>query len=219
MIRHLITYETVVGDMKWNPHTLRWEGNEAVLKDFDPVVTSTRPALITHLTGSSIGSPVTSFAAGARIVGTMMFDPENLRWVSTLPPEEDEPDVFANLADDEDDADSWEARGGTIRPSQQTATNQLPPSVDPSLSTSSTNSSGLVGHSPAKSHISSGSDRGSRASMVYDVDDDFIEQCRLAGERHQLEMKGWMVPQDIFVEANRTYLYEIRAVATRDYAQ
>jgi hypothetical protein len=66
--------------MKRNPTTLRWEGNDQVLRDFDTVVgTSTRPALITHLTGSSIGSPVGSFAAGA--LGS--FAIERLRHSST----------------------------------------------------------------------------------------------------------------------------------------
>ena len=104
--------------MKWNPLSLRWEGNDQVLRDFEAAVgTSTRPALITHLTGSSIGSPLGSFASGARMVGNMIFDPQQMCWISTLPPEEDEPDVFANLADDEEESDAWETRGGTIRAS------------------------------------------------------------------------------------------------------
>ena len=100
--------------MKWNPTALRWEGNDQALRDFDAVGTSTRPALITHLTGSSIGSPIGSFGNGARIVGNMIFDPARMCWISTLPPDEDEPDVFAELADDEEDG-GWETKGGTIR--------------------------------------------------------------------------------------------------------
>lgn len=61
----------VVGEMTWNPHTLRWEGNESILASFDPPSTSppnsrpnskagavrpgARPALITHLTPGTIG--------------------------------------------------------------------------------------------------------------------------------------------------------------------
>ena len=82
---------------------MRWEGNDQVLRDFDAAVgTSVRPALITQLTGSSIGSPVGNIA-GARVVGNMLFDPTRMCWVSTLPPEDEEPDVFAELADDEDE--------------------------------------------------------------------------------------------------------------------
>lgn len=203
--------------MKWNPHSLRWEGNDHVLRDFDAVIgTSTRPALITHLTGSSIGSPVGTFASGARIVGNMMFDPSRMCWISTLPVEEDEPDVFANLADDEEDED-WEAKGGTIRASLQQRVSDVgaepklcPPSESPS---------------PARSHTrtlsESGSERGSRASMVVcDVDEEFLESCRLAEERHRVEMKGWrsaLAKQDVFSASDRSHLYEIRALATRKY--
>ncbi|CCL98993.1 uncharacterized protein FIBRA_01001 [Fibroporia radiculosa] len=202
----------VVGEMKWNPITLRWEGNDQALRDFDAAVgSSTRPALITHLTGSSIGSPVSSFAAGARVVGNMIFDPARMCWISTLPPDEEEPDVFADLADDEDDED-WEAKGGTIRASQQL------PGATPSGSTSATEPP-----SPARSHSrtrsGSESDRCSRASMVCDVDDAFAEMCRLGQERHRAEMKGWLssARATSHGDPDRSYLYEIRALATRQY--
>ncbi|KAG1846883.1 hypothetical protein F4604DRAFT_1816206 [Suillus subluteus] len=191
LIRHLgsASGPKVVGEMKWNPTTLRWEGNDQVLRDFDTVVgTSTRPALITHLTGSSIGSPVGSFAAGARKVGNMIFDPTRMCWVSTLPPDEEEPDVFADLADDEDDENAWEAKGGTIRASQGSSTNSAIIITAPS---------------PARSRIrtnsESESDRGSRASIQ--------------------ELKGWRTSRqtDPFGSLDRRDLYEIRALATRQY--
>ncbi|KAF8140374.1 hypothetical protein EV363DRAFT_1393284 [Boletus edulis] len=224
LIRHLggQSGPKVVGDMKWNPSTLRWEGNDQVLREFDAVVgTSTRPALITHLTGSSIGSPVGSFASGARKVGNMIFDPTRMCWISTLPPDEDEPDVFADLADDEED-DEWEAKAGTIRASQQQgcASNTL-------SETSGSCASAIVvtAPSPARSRArttsESESDRGSRASIVYDVADDFVEVCRIAEERHRSEMRGWRSSAsrqtDPFGEPDRSYLYEIRALATRKY--
>ncbi|KAG7450651.1 uncharacterized protein BT62DRAFT_1001450 [Guyanagaster necrorhizus] len=195
----------VVGDMKWNPHTMRWEGNEQVLRDFDAVVASTRPALITHLTGSSIGSSASSFGSGARIVGNMVFDPIRLCWISTLPPEEDEPDVFANLADDEDDSDSWESKAGTIRASVQS-----------NVATSSS----LPDRSQTWTPSDCGSDRGSRGSMVFDIDDTFVRNCRKAEERHNIEIKGWknsLSREDALCEPDRSFLYEIRTLATRKY--
>jgi hypothetical protein len=46
----------------------------------------------------------------------MLFDPVKMCWVSQLPPEEEEPDVFAEMADDEDDYGDWDkGKGGTIR--------------------------------------------------------------------------------------------------------
>ena len=202
--------------MKWNPQILRWEGNDQVLRDFDIAIgTSTRPALITHLTGSSIGSPLGSFTSGARIVGNMAFDPRRMCWVSTLPPEEDEPDVFANLADDEEDGDVWESKEGTIRAN-------IPRISD--VSTASSDPRAGAG-SPAGSHSltisESGSDRGSRASMmVCDVDAAFLESCRTAEERHRVEMKGWkstLAKRDTCLASDRSYLYEIRTLATRKY--
>ncbi|EIW86837.1 hypothetical protein CONPUDRAFT_115584 [Coniophora puteana RWD-64-598 SS2] len=210
----------VVGEMKWNPSTLRWEGNDQALRDFDAAVgTSARPALITHLTGSSIGSPVGSFAAGARKVGNMIFDPTRMCWISTLPADE-EPDVFADLADDEDDY-VWETKGGTIRASQQTGGTTNP--CEPSLTSVATALNAL---SPASSRTrtiseSGDSDRGSRASIFFDVDDDFVERCRAAEERHRSEMKGWRSALsrqvDTVGEPDRQELYEIRALATRKY--
>lgn len=199
--------------MRWNPQTLRWEGNEQVLKDFDMAVgTSTRPALITQLTGSSMGSPVGTFASAARVVGNMVFDPERMCWLSTLAPEEDEPDVFAHLADDEEDVDSWESKGGTIRANQGRPSNS-----QSETSNSSLNSNPVRVHppSPARSRAmsESGSDRGSRASLVCDVDDKFYGVCRDAEARHLVEMTAWATLDD----SDRSYLFDIRAVATRQY--
>ncbi|KAL1719581.1 hypothetical protein EV715DRAFT_251599 [Schizophyllum commune] len=208
----------VVGDMKWNPHTLRWEGNDQVLRDFDAAMgTSTRPALITHLTGSSVGSPVGSFASGARIVGNMIFDPQRMCWISTLPPEDDEPDVFANLADDESE-DAWETKGGTIRASLGSTTSEAS-----AASTATTNSpprSASRSHMRTVSESGSEHELGSRASLVYDVDENFVENTRRAEERHRQEMRSWrsaLARQDVFDAPDRSYLYEIRALATRQY--
>jgi len=141
-------------------------------------------------------------------------------WISTLPPEEEEPDVFANLADDEDEED---AKGDTIRVSLQSKFVTPDTSVNSRTSTSMSATSG--NGSPSRSSIGpppseSGSDRGSRASMVYDIDEDFIERCKAAEQRHIAEMKGWkevLTKQDILYETERSNLYEIRDLATRKY--
>lgn len=207
--------------MKWNPQTLRWEGNDQVLREFDMAVgTSTRPALITHLSGSTVGSPMGSFVSGSRIVGNMVFDPTRMCWISTLPPDEDEPDVFANLADDEEDSDAWESKGGTIRATVLRISDASAAGNDSDRQAEAP--------SPANSHSrtisESGSDRGSRASMIVcDIDDAFIESCRKAEERHRIEMKGWKTTlskptrRDTSLALDRIYLFEIRELATRKY--
>lgn len=197
---------------------LRWEGNDQALRDFDAVGTSIRPALITHLTGSSIGSPVGSLVNGARVVGNMIFDPIRMCWISTLPPDEDEPDVFAELFDEE--GDGWETKGGTIRANQ-------PANTPESVATSDVSDAGSSGRtdppSPARSlrrrnSCESNSDRGSRASLVYDVDENFLQTCRDAEARHKSELKGWKSKNNnVFDQPDRSYLWEIRALATRRY--
>ncbi|CAE6476486.1 unnamed protein product [Rhizoctonia solani] len=236
-----------VGDMKWNPKTLRWEGNEQVLKEFDAHAAPSRPALITHLTGSSIGglmSPTGSMlASGARIVGNMLFDPVRMCWISRLPPEEDEPDVFAGLVDD--GGDDWEDKAGTIR-----AAGGANATDDWKGSVRSTDSIREMTMSPARSHTRSmseseseagdtpsafGTRRSVRASLggqsvheeIPGVDDALIAACRAAEERHRQEMKGWYIrsrsrsrsvksPTEEEVPV-RTHLFDIRALATRKY--
>ena len=115
-------HKTVKG-MRWNAQALRWEGNEAVLRDFDQVIqSSTRPALISQLTGSSTSSALnhaagyssplspesstlmSHIASGARVVGDMLFDPVQMRWIHKSGDEED--DVFAQFDDPLDDGDA-----------------------------------------------------------------------------------------------------------------
>ncbi|KAJ7900211.1 hypothetical protein B0H14DRAFT_2672729 [Mycena olivaceomarginata] len=189
------------------PRACRWEGNEQVLRDFDAAVgTSTRPALITHLTGSSIGSPVGSFANGARIVGNMIFDPARMTSPTCL------------------------------RTSRTTRTTTRMAGAACSLRRARTRTRARRhscrvqrrarrGASPSSyvraTSETSDSERGSRASVVFDVDDAFLESCRVAEERHRVEMKGWNVVssrQDrTFQEPDRSHLYEIRDLATRQY--
>ncbi|KAJ1026432.1 hypothetical protein NDA13_003813 [Ustilago tritici] len=112
-----------VKGMRWNAQALRWEGNKGVLRDFDQVIqSSTRPALISQLTGSSTSSALTHaagyssplspesstlmshIASGARVVGDMLFDPVQMRWVKKSGDEED--DVFADFDDRTEDVDA-----------------------------------------------------------------------------------------------------------------
>lgn len=151
----------------------------------------------------------------------MIFDPTRMCWISTLPPDEEEPDVFANLADDEEEESSWEGKGGTIRANVQ-ALGAAVTSGAESSSSLSTNEA----PSPARSHTRTisecGSDRGSRASVVYDVDEHFVAKCYAAEERHEAEIKGWRTAlskrsRDPFSEPDRSFLHDIRALATRKY--
>ena len=63
--------------MFFNPKTLRWEGNEQIFRDVDPVVaSSSRPALITNPSGQAPSTLVNgqSSATAPKVVGSMLFD-------------------------------------------------------------------------------------------------------------------------------------------------
>ncbi|KAK0524364.1 hypothetical protein OC834_005568 [Tilletia horrida] len=66
----------VVGDMRWNPAMQRWEGNESALRAFDNVVnSSSRPALISPLTTSSVSSLVSTSSSLLSPTAAMTSNP------------------------------------------------------------------------------------------------------------------------------------------------
>ncbi|KAG4304690.1 hypothetical protein PORY_001743 [Pneumocystis oryctolagi] len=80
----------VIGQMKYNPQTRIWEGNEIELQKFDLNTTSPpRPALISHISDKK----------NIQIVGDMMFDPEKMCWIKIYPSKEDENDPFEGIKD------------------------------------------------------------------------------------------------------------------------
>ncbi|WVF69058.1 hypothetical protein IAT40_003832 [Kwoniella sp. CBS 6097] len=237
LIKHLggADKKKVVGEMTWNPATLRWEGNESVLRDFDAVsTTSARPALITHYTGSSVGVAGVSSPVGAvgstpsapRIVGDMQFDPIHMRWVSILSPEDDEPDPFEGMADDEDDGSGLDGgRGGTITRSAGRklvtigssghaagfgfgATTSVTASTAWSsrlASESSIATSGSMGSNAWDDHTNQYQHQNQQAHQHHlhqsgpsvEVDDELWKECKAAEERQMKEMKGWVMRQPV----------------------
>nr|ODN92447.1 GTPase activator [Cryptococcus depauperatus CBS 7841] len=191
LIKHLggADKKKVVGEMTWNPATLRWEGNESVLCDFD-TISSSRPALITHYTGSSVGavsSPANSAASAApRIVGDMQFDPVQMKWVSILAPEEDEPDPFEGMADDEDE----ETGGGTIRAG--VIKRFVPIGSGTSVASSSTWSQRLASDSSMAASTASWEER-TRPDVGIAISSELWAECKDAEDRHKKEMRGWVL--------------------------
>ena len=93
------------GNMVYNPQKLTWEGNEKILNKFqDAEIANKKALLITKKRAASV-SP---FSAGnekvdteadtrnRKIVGKMMFDEQNLRWVSI---DGNEKDPFDGIQD------------------------------------------------------------------------------------------------------------------------
>lgn len=187
--------------MKWNPKTLRWEGNESVLRDFE-LTSSARPALITHLTGSSLASPPGSVSAlaasGARVVGEMMFDPIKMCWLSRSG--DDEEDPFAGI-DEEDGDDDWD-KGATIRGLVSVAPASRRESEEGSSPARSRSGRGSHARSASESDTEAGTT--GRLSSLGPIDEsdvdgtmplprELVAACVAAEERHRSEMRGWCV--------------------------
>ena len=212
---------TVVGEMSFNPKTLRWDGNEQVLRDFDAAVaSSSRPALITNLSGPGPSTPVNgqSSATTPKVVGSMLFDPVNMCWVHQLGDAFEE-DPFAAIDEleklDEEEGEGW----GTIKvnhpPSELGTSVGSPPGPIHRLRTEASPARSLgraranTHHTQSASELESvgGSDRGSRMYSreeherlaagdidEWDVSDELLRQCQEAEERHKAEVKGWILP-------------------------
>jgi len=183
----------VIGEMRWNPHSLKWDGNEQVLRDFDVVNgNSTRPALITHLTGSTAGNALAGIPSGVRIVGNMMFDPEKMCWLPKESSGPEEPDPFAGIDEEE----------GSLGPRQSL---DAPPSsitsTDPSSSVSESESESSNSRSLSQQLPSSSSDPA------------FKDRCFNAATLHRQEFSGWLVSD----AGLRSRLNYIRDLATKQY--
>lgn len=185
----------VVGDMVWNPATLRWEGNEAILRDFD-VVASSRPALISHI--PTHNSPM-------KIVGDMKFDPVRMCWISLT----EEEDPFASMADDEDEPSTLRISGKKLV--------SIGLSSIPSATTAQTPQSRFVSESTTIS-THSWEDRTRPGPQNVAVSTELWNECRAAEERHRREMRGWVTRQGDQRDRDRREekrLWEVRNLAMR----
>ncbi|KAG7889304.1 hypothetical protein KL936_002878 [Ogataea polymorpha] len=82
----------VMGGMVYDPEEMKWQGNEEDLSLFESQM-SRRPAAL--LKKSSM--PRSQSSKNLQVVGNMVYDDENLRWVSMTGKYEDDP--FANFDD------------------------------------------------------------------------------------------------------------------------
>ena len=217
----LIRARIVVGDMFFNPKTLRWDGNEQILRDFDAIIaSSSRPALITNLSGQGSSTPVNgqSSATTPKVVGSMLFDPIKMCWVHQLGDAFEE-DPFAAIDEleklDEEEGEGWATIKVNSPPSELgTSVGSGPGPVqrlrtEPSPARSFGRTRANTHHTQSASELESvgGSDHGSRmysreeherlaAGDVdqWDVSEELLRQCQEAEERHKAEVKGWILP-------------------------
>ncbi|GAV50772.1 hypothetical protein ZYGR_0Z01950 [Zygosaccharomyces rouxii] len=105
------------GSMYYNPKTMKWEGNEHILDKFNklesqdekPLLIRARTSAQEPLNSATDGSHIEKISkrnsnrgkskqSHQRIVGKMMFDEENLKWVN-IDEDEEDADPFANVED------------------------------------------------------------------------------------------------------------------------
>lgn len=124
-IKQQIDHNTPIreGRMYYNPKSMRWEGNENVLDKFRDVDSNdNKPLLIRKKSSLKSKNSLQQFPSLApdnatnenasqintkdtrkpKVVGKMMFDEKNLRWVSL---NEEEIDPFASILEEEEEAE------------------------------------------------------------------------------------------------------------------
>ena len=208
--------------MSFNPKTLRWDGNEQILQDFDAAIaSSSRPALITNLSGPGPSTPVNgqSSATTPKVVGSMLFDPVNMCWVHQLGDAFEE-DPFAAIDEleklNEEEGEGW----GTIKvnpPSFELGTSvgshapgaihRLRMESDPARGFGRARANTHHTQSASELESAGGSDTGSRMFSreeherlaagdidEWDVSEELLRQCQEAEGRHKTEVKGWVLP-------------------------
>ncbi|GAC97459.1 hypothetical protein PHSY_005045 [Pseudozyma hubeiensis SY62] len=215
----------LVKGMRWNPQALRWEGNEDVLRDFDQVIqSSTRPALISQMTGSSTSSALNQaagyssplspesstlmgkIASGARVVGDMLFDPVQMRWVHKSGDEEE--DVFAEFDEPHEDGDdSHDASGSklvvdgdnTVRARRTKSIEAFSRSSNPwtRLSDKHRSSSPAPDHDANERSVDRKNDQAIRKALSkgafapsVGIDRNLWDACVQAEKRHAIEVDG-----------------------------
>lgn len=243
-------HKTVKG-MRWNAQALRWEGNESVLRDFDQVIqSSTRPALISQLTGSSTSSALTHaagyssplspesstlmshIASGARVVGDMLFDPIQMRWIHKSGDEEE--DVFAQFDSPLDEGDasidhtlSKTSGDGdnTLRARRTKSTEAFSRSANPwtRLSEKHDSSSSALDDDAQERSLNRKNDQIIRRALSRSafppsvgIDRDLWDACVQAEKRHAIEIDGCLPPNTSSQLRSRTRSYASDRPMTMD---
>lgn len=161
-----------VKGMQYNPGLYKWEGNENATASFDPPAASTPskpPALISNFGGGG----------SAQVVGSMVFDPQRMCWLSVTSPQpgkvgvptaSDEDDVFAGFEDLED------------RP-------QKPAPTPRAVSSGST---GDVGDPMTPDDKSGESSDDWPITEEFDVGPEFVRRQRVEEEKWRRKVSKWV---------------------------
>ncbi|SCU79741.1 LADA_0B02872g1_1 [Lachancea dasiensis] len=202
------------GRMVYNPETLTWEGNEQALSKFRDVDSFDKKAIVIQ------GKPdlqvlrdrKSSTALGSRprgkVVGRMMFDQENLRWVRI---DGSEKDPFAEIPDYIPAASAPTAftRKGLASKRSQSQFGPIRNELGGRFSSSATTRFHSLG-ATSNSH-----------DPTFNIDSKTLERFYHEENRWSRKVGGWFIPRDTEMEKfedgqglpdskNNSYMYEIR---------
>ncbi|KAK4054771.1 hypothetical protein OIV83_000695 [Microbotryomycetes sp. JL201] len=196
--------------MRWNATDRKWDGNAIANEDFDKVTSSpiTRPALITDL---SVMSPRRSLSRcvnkgqerrPAKIVGSMMFDFDSLKWVSI------------NGTDDEDELHLSEDDSVLADDEAERLTFQHEPlkegSDDASRSKASAWERGELDRK-LKSRASFALSRDERDHEAWMRRQKFVKHCEEGERNSRRELANWMtIERGNRDEETRAQLWDLR---------
>ena len=201
---------------------MRWEGNEASLRDFDNVLaSSSRPALISPIfgpmsprhmftksplstppagTANTSSGPVNTQLSGVRVVGDMIFDPVRMSWFTTSAEGENEIDFGDDEADTSMSSTATGSGGEPVVDAWEGGENMR-----------------------LKTRRSFANDWGSNASEAGDGLDDpevakalfeaFKQKTIAAQKRSDEEVRPWRNLRSRRSSADRSYLYAINRVS------
>lgn len=202
------------GRMVYNPETLKWEGNEQALAKFRDVDSFDKKALV--IQGRPDLQPPrersSSTRSGTRkhgkVVGRMMFDQDNLRWIRL---DGDEKDPFAEIPD-------------YIPPvsfSEPSLKKKLPTKRSQSQFAPSRDQYGGRYPSSATTRYHSLNTPSSSSDPTFNIDSKSLERFYHEENKWSKKVGGWFILGDAEAEGygadqelpdpkNNSYMYEIR---------
>ncbi|SMN19369.1 similar to Saccharomyces cerevisiae YJR053W BFA1 Component of the GTPase-activating Bfa1p-Bub2p complex involved in multiple cell cycle checkpoint pathways that control exit from mitosis [Maudiozyma saulgeensis] len=199
-IKQQIDHNTPVkkGNMYYNPQSMKWEGNEHILKKFDEIdSSSTNPLLIkknkadlekienTKIRSKSSRPP--------EVVGDMMFDEKNLRWVSI---HEEPPDPFAGIDDIVQEQDKDTPKSPFLRSKSQTKSEMLSRSLSVNPNLRKYHSFGGIGdkYKTNSNYVSdSYNNTSDKLASTFTISSKLLEHCYHEENRWNKRVGGWFL--------------------------
>ncbi|RMZ87878.1 hypothetical protein DV736_g4896, partial [Chaetothyriales sp. CBS 134916] len=206
--------------MHYNPQLYRWEGNENALAPFDvPDFNPRQGSPLGHKeqtspSGKANVALISNIGniSGVQVVGGMVFDPRQMRWLKMAPEQQDgrtgmraggqaghiqveeEEDVFAGLEDlkEEDEFDAKSAKSSVFNgPSAQQY--GLPSNLTGgNRQEGRGGSQGSAGEAGSGKGDDSGDEYGGAVAEEFDVGPEFVRRQRSEEERWRRKVEKWL---------------------------